>query len=92
MSNRGQYLQFLERLQECLSTFLSVVRFVFVDALTSWSDRFLFLLWPNMILASLVVASYFQLYPVLVGLRGYVCLLSKSSDNSGLVCSILYRK
>ena len=59
----GQYLQFLERLHGCFLVFVQCVVVVRVDTRTSWSERFLFLLCPNINLASLrnlVVFDFFN--------------------------------
>ena len=59
---RGQYLHFFERLHGFLSIFMRVGVSVRVDALTNWSDRFLFLRWPNISLASLRNRVVFDLF------------------------------
>ena len=51
----GQYRQLLDRLHGFRSMFFSVRSSVLVDARTSWSDRFLFLRWPKINVASLNV-------------------------------------
>ena len=52
LSISDQYLYLLKHLQGFLSTFLPVYVGVRVEALTTWSDRFLFMRWPNISLAS----------------------------------------
>ena len=62
LSISGQYLHSLKHLQGFLSTFLPVFLGVRVEALTNWSDRFLFLHWPNISLASFRNRVVFDLF------------------------------
>ena len=50
--SRGQYLHTLGRLQGCAEMYVSCSVSVLVEARTSWSDRFLLRLSPEIILDS----------------------------------------
>ena len=75
---RGQYLQLLERLHG--SMFIPVKVWVWVEALTEWSDRFLFLRFPNINLASLRNRVVFDLF----NSGQFVSIMSLSGGLEGL--------